>query len=455
MKNNFKQTILIVEDDRLFRKAILNFLVEKYSVAEADSAEQALEMMKQSLPDLLIIDITLPGLSGIEFLRQVKSEYPEMPAIMLTAMDRIPKVVECIKIGAFDYLTKPVDAEELLLTIDRALESVEIRKELERRKRLQLLENQEIKLVGSSEAMRKLKAELKILGETDATVLIQGETGTGKEVVARAIHAVSPRAAGPFIAINCGAIPKELFESELFGHKRGAFTGADKDQIGKFQLAHHGTILLDEVGEIPLDIQAKLLRVIEEKSFYPLGSNDLVRVDVRIIAATNRDLKKDVEAGRFREDLYFRLNVYTIHIPPLRKRPEDIISLAHHFMEFYNIKFGKKFKSISPEAKAILLQQPWKGNVRELRNTMERIILFGKGTQIKKEHLYFIEQPRQERRAKVQFELPEEGIDLEEVEKNFIKQALELAKYNKTKAAKLLRLSPPTLYYRLQKYGIK
>ncbi|MDQ7065657.1 MAG: sigma-54 dependent transcriptional regulator [candidate division KSB1 bacterium] len=455
MKNNFKKSILIVEDDRLFRKAILNFLIEKYEVMEADNAEHALEMMKCHLPDLLIIDITLPGLDGIDFLEKIKVSYPEIPAIMLTAMDRIPKVVECIKMGAFDYLTKPIDAEELLLSIERALESVEIRKELEQRKRLQLLENEEIKLIGSSESMRKLKNEIKIVGETDATVLIQGETGTGKEVVARAIHAASPRAAGSFIAINCGAIPKELFESELFGHKRGAFTGADKDQIGKFQLAHRGTILLDEIGEIPLDVQAKLLRVIEEKSFYPLGSNELVRVDVRIIAATNRDLKKEVENGLFREDLYFRLNVYAIHIPPLRKRPEDIISLAMHFMELFNIKFGKKFKRISPEAKAILLQLPWTGNVRELRNTIERIILFESGTVIKKEHLYFIEKPHPEKKSKTMFELPEEGIDLEEVEKNFIKQALELAKYNKTKAARLLRLSPPTLYYRLQKYGFK
>jgi transcriptional regulator with PAS, ATPase and Fis domain len=292
------------------------------------------------------------------------------------------------------------------------------------------------------------------VGNSDATVLIEGETGTGKELVARAIHACSPRASGPFVAINCGAIPKDLMESELFGHKKGAFTSAQKDQIGKFQLAHQGTLLLDEVGEMPSDAQIKLLRVLEEQEFYPVGSSELVRVDVRIIASTNKNLKERMEQKLFRDDLFFRLNVYKIHIPPLRKRPEDIICLAEHFVKQFNLKFGKDFQEISAGAKEILLKYPWKGNVRELQNVIERVILCEEGRVVKKEHLSFIEPPSPAQWPTNPFQLPEGGIDLEEVEKNLIRQALELAKYNKTKAAKLLRLTLPTFYYRLQKYGL-
>ncbi|RMF58100.1 MAG: AAA family ATPase, partial [Calditrichaeota bacterium] len=314
--------------------------------------------------------------------------------------------------------------------------------------------NAEIQLIGSSEIVRKLREEVKVIGATDVTVLIEGETGVGKEVAARAIHAHSQRAERPFIAINCAAIPRALFESELFGHKKGAFTGADSDQPGKFRLAHGGTLFLDEVGEIPREIQSKLLRVLEEKTFYPLGSNTLVHVDVRIICATNADLSKLVEEGKFRRDLYFRLNVYTLKIPPLRERPEDILSLTKYFIKMYNLKFSKSVRSLTPEAKALLLELPWKGNIRELRNTIERAVLFAKGKQIRKEDLAFVEAHQPVRRPASVFELPEEGIDLEELEKNLIKQALEMAKYNKTRAARLLNISPPTLYYRLQKYGL-
>jgi len=338
--------------------------------------------------------------------------------------------------------------------VERALESAELKQEVEQRRKLQLMKNAEVKLIGSSEVLRKLRNEVKIIGQTDVTILIEGETGVGKEVVARAIHAHSHRADRPFIAINCAAIPRELFESELFGHKKGAFTGADSDQLGKFQLAHRGTLFLDEVGEIPPEVQSKLLRVIEEKSFYPLGSNNLVRVDVRIIGATNADLGKMVEKGRFRRDLYFRLNVYTLKIPPLRERPEDILTLTKYFIKIYNLKFNKSVRSISPEAKALLLELPWKGNIRELRNTIERAVLFSSGNQIRKEDLAFVEAARPAREPGGLIELPEEGIDLEELEKHLIRQALEMAKYNKTRAARLLNISPPTLYYRLQKYGL-
>jgi DNA-binding NtrC family response regulator len=454
MKKNLRKKILLVEDDELFREAINNFLAEKYEVTFAESAEQAQAILEASVPDLILLDITLPGRDGIDLLRDIKNSGPDLPVIMLTAVGRIPKVVESIKLGAHDYLTKPLDAEELLLTIARALESSEMRRELEQRRKLQLAKNVEYKIVGASAGIDKIRKEIQVVGKADATVLLEGETGTGKELVARALHAASPRASGPFVAINCGAIPKELMESELFGHQRGAFTGAQKDQLGKFQLAHHGTLLLDEISELPPEAQTKLLRAVEEQEFYPVGSAEMARVDVRIIASTNRNLREMVERKLFREDLFFRLNVYAMALPPLRGRAEDILILAQHFIEYYNLKFGKNFQTLSPEAKEILLEHSWPGNVRELRNLIERLVLYEEGTVITKQHLRFLTSAAPVTPAETSFQLPDNGIDFEEMEKSLMLQALEKAKWNKTKAAKLLHLSPPTFYYRLEKHGL-
>jgi len=454
MKKSSRQQILLVEDDELFRDAIMDFLTEKYAVSVAASAEKALPMLRETMPDLVLLDITLPGMDGIELLKALKNFSPYLPVIMLTAIDRIPKVVESIKLGAYDYLAKPVDAEELLLTCARALEAAEMRRELEQRRHLQLAKNVEYKIVGSSPALNKIRNDIEIAGKAETIVLIQGETGTGKELVARAIHAGSAFASGPFVAINCGAIPKDLVESELFGHHKGAFTGAQKDQMGKIQLAHHGTLLLDEISELPVESQSKLLRVLEEQAFYPVGSSDLVRVDVRIIASTNRNLAALMERQLFREDLFYRLNVFQIAIPPLRERREDILELAAYFIEAYNQKFGKNFQTLNAGAKAILLEYPWKGNVRELRNLIERIILAEKGATIKKEHLRFLANASPAPLAESSFHLPDRGLDLEEMEKSLMRQALKIAKWNKTRAAKLLHLSPPTFYYRLVKYGL-
>jgi len=454
MKKNLRKNILLVEDDELFREAINNFLAEKYEVTFAESAEQAQAILATTVPDLILLDITLPGMNGVDLLKAIKSSWPDLPVIMLTAIGRIPKVVESIKLGAYDYLTKPIDAEELLLTIEQALESSEMRRELEQRRKLQLAKNVEYKIVGTSAGIDKIRKEIEVVGKADATVLLEGETGTGKELVARALHAASPRASGPFVAINCGAIPKELMESELFGHQRGAFTGAQKDQLGKFQLAHHGTLLLDEISELSAEAQTKLLRAVEEQEFYPVGSAEIARVDVRIIASTNRNLRKMVERKLFRDDLFFRLNVYAMALPPLRERGDDILILAEHFIAYFNQKFGKNFQTTSPSAKAILLEHPWPGNVRELRNLIERIILSKEGIVITKEHLQFLAAAAPVTTAETSFQLPDHGIDFEEMEKSLLLQALKKAKWNKTRAAKLLHLSPPTFYYRLEKYGL-
>ncbi len=455
MKPIARKKILLVEDDELFRDAINNFLTESYDICGAASAEAALEILNNALPELILLDITLPGMDGIAFLKKTKATWPHVPVIMLTAIGQIPQVVESIKLGAENYLTKPIDGDELLVTLERVLEASEIKRELEQRRKLQLTDNQEYQIIGSSTAIEKIRREIQKVGNSDSTVLIEGESGSGKEIVARRIHSCSPRASGPFIALNCGAIPKELMESELFGHKKGAFTGAQRDQMGKFQLAHRGTLMLDEISELPAEAQTKLLRVLDEHEFYPVGSNELVRVDVRIIVATNKRLNELVNRNLFREDLFFRLNVYSISIPPLRNRPEDIIPLAEYFVEKFNRKFGKNFEEISSEAKAILLKHSWKGNIRELRNVIERIILSNEATEISKEHIFFLEGPNPALHLEEPLKLPEEGIDLEEVEKKLMLQALQAAKWNKTKAAKLLNLTPPTFYYRLEKYGLK
>lgn len=454
MKKENRKRILLVEDDELYRDALNDYLAADYHVLEVDSAEEALGVLQKDRVDLLLLDINLPGMNGIEMLKKAKASWPDLPVVMLTAVNLIPKVVESMKLGADDFLTKEIDTEELLLTIGRSLEASELKRELEQRRELQLATNTEYPLVGTSRALLKIRKEIQILADSGVTVLIEGETGTGKELVARAIHACSPRASNPFVALNCGAIPKDLLESELFGHQKGAFTGAQKDKAGKFKLANHGTLLLDEIGELPIEAQVKLLRALEEQEFYPVGGNELIRVDVRFIASTNRDLKAMVEAGLFREDLFFRLNVYKLKIPPLRQRPQDIISLGEYFMQQFNRQFGKRFREISDGAKEILLLHVWKGNGRELRNVIERVVLFADDTAIKKEHLHFIEKPVPAKSSDTSFQLPETGISLEEVEKSLIEQALKLANHNKTKAAKLLHLTLPTFYYRLQKYGL-
>ncbi len=456
MKKQHRKTILLVEDDELHQEAIKDFLGEHYDIQPAGSAEEAQRLLNEILPDLILMDINLPGIDGVDMLKKTKKRLPNVPVVMMTAVDHIPTVVECMRIGAFDYLAKPINAEELMVTVPRAFESADMKRELDQRRRIQLDKNKEHQFIGKSRALNKIRKEIQAIGRTAVNVLIEGESGTGKELVAREIHASSPRANKPFVALNCGAISKELIESELFGHKKGAFTSAHKDQIGKFELANHGTLVLDEVSELPLEAQIKLLRVLEEHEFYPVGSSQLKRVDVHIVACSNRDLAAMVQENSFREDLYFRLNVVSILIPPLRERPEDIVTIAEHFIQQYNQRFGKNFKGLSPEARSIMQKHPWKGNGRELRNTIERITIFEDDEFIQPEHLHFIQNHRLVAKASSDpFQLTEDGIDLEEVEKSLLKQALELSKFNKTKAAKLLNLSPPTLYYRLEKYGMK
>lgn len=456
MKKEKKKSILIIVDDESFRDSIVSILNQDYTIKSKNTAKAGAKSLDEELPDLILVDINLPDMSGVEFLK-INPEIPDIPIIVVTAVDSIPKVVEAIKLGAYDYLTKPVDPERLHLTVARALESFETKRELERHRNLQFDMNKPYRLLGESQSMQNIRKEIEVLSKTDSTVLISGDTGTGKEVVAREIHALSYRANEAFVAINCGAIPKDLIESELYGHKGGAFTGAQKE-IGKFRLADGGTLLLDEVSELPIKSQTKLLRVLQDFEFYPVGSTELIHVNVRVLASTNKDLTEMVKKGTFREDLYYRLNVYTIEIPPLNERPEDIITLSHHFIKMNNLKFGKNFKEISPEAEKILVDHQWKGNVRELQNVIERIHLFEEDTVIRAEHLEFMNTLKKAKPStKEKFTaLPETGLDaeLDSIEKKIILQALEQTKWNKSKAARLLRLSRPAFEYRLEKHKL-
>ncbi len=460
---------MLIEDDELFQQSVADYLGDKHEIWIADCATRAEEMLSKKTPDLVLLDIMLPEVDGIEILKRIKASFPDLPVIMLTAIDKIPKVVESIKLGAFDYIAKQAASlpVELTLAIERALESAELKRELKQRQNLQLATNKEFEIIGDSPGMQAVKNKIAVLGRSDSLVLLQGETGTGKELVAHQIHACSTRDSRPFVAINCGAIPKDLIEAELFGYKKGAFTGAKENEIGKFELAHRGTLLLDEIGEMPTYAQIKLLRVLEEQEFYPVGSTELKKVDVRIIAATNLNLQEMVEQGQFRADLFYRLNVCTVYIPALRERQEDILLLANYFMKKFNRKFRKNFQEISPEAQEFLCQHPWKGNVRELCNLFERIILFEEGKIMQRKHLLLSGLPcpaakpssaiAEQVVEQMPVTIPEQGLDqeLEKLEKGLLQRALEATRWNKTQAAKLLKVSPPTFYYRLEKYGLE
>ena len=460
MSKTHPRKILLLEDDHLFARSIRKNLEDYYSVAHATRIDEALDLIAKDPPDLVLLDMMLQGENGLDFLGRIKDRMDHISVVALTAVDRIETVVRAMRAGAVDYLTKPVTCDALLLAIEHALENNELIKEIQGRRSLQVESNRRNHVLGSSASMEKTREDIGIIGPTDATVLIRGETGTGKEVVARSIHASSSRADGPFVAVNCGAIPRDLFEAEFFGYKKGAFTGAEDNTRGKFQLAHRGTLLLDEVGELPPEAQVKLLRVLEEQEFYPVGSGELIRVDTRVIASTHRDLATMVEEGNFREDLFYRLNVFEIHISPLRDRPEDTLLLARYFAEQFAKKFRQTPCALSDSADAALAKFLWKGNVRELRNLMERLALTHPGKSITAKHLspLLIDRSRADAPAVFpgsgEFQLPVEGIDLDQVEKRLMQQALERTDGNKSQAARLLNLSPATFYYRMDKYDL-
>ncbi len=450
--------ILIVDDEEVLRDVLDAVLRrEGFDILSAASGEEALSVLDSEDVDLVILDVMLPGISGIDTLRAIRISNPNLPVIVITAFSSIDGAIDAMKQGAFHYIPKPFKNEEVILTVNKALEQRRLSRENERLKAELSDKYAFSNIIGKSETMRKVFDLIRLAAPSRSNILIQGESGTGKELVAKAIHHGSPRARNAFVTVNSGSLPPELLESSLFGHMKGAFTGAIATKRGLFEVADGGSIFLDEIGNINLETQAKLLRVIQEKEFMRLGSVETVKVDVRIIAATNADLHKLMAEQRFREDLYYRLNVITIQLPPLRRRREDIALLVQHFLQKYSEENKRKVKEVTPDAMRILMDNSWPGNVRELENTIERAVVLCTGDRITPELLpdYLRYPTRTDQPAMV---VPQEGISLKDAVSNYertmILQSLELANGVQKRAAELLQLKPSTLNEMMKRLGI-
>ncbi len=457
-----KFKVVVIDDDELFNQSITQVLMDSgYEVVSYLSGEKALRNLQDDIPDIILLDIFLKDENGLDVLKKIKSEDALIPVLMITAYSDVNLAVQAMKLGADDFILKPLDFEQLEVAMQKAVKNISLQREVQRLKEQLSEQSGEYKIIGQSKSLLSALALAEKYALADTTVSISGETGTGKELVARYIHDRSSRRGGPFIAINCGAIPKDLIESELFGYERGAFTGAtDKMKQGKFELANGGTILLDEIGELNPEAQVKLLRVLQEKKFYRLGGTREVSVDVRVIASTNKNLKLEVEAGRFRSDLYYRLNVATIHLPPLRDRKEDIPLLVLSFLDEFNKKFGKKFVDIDEKTMEMLKSYHWPGNIRELRNTIERIVLIEDDTKIKPEHLRHLQPVGLEAEmpnsaGEFVLKIPPTGITMDKVLRELIIQTLKITNWNQVQAAKILGITRSKLRYRMEQLKIE
>ena len=452
--------VLIVDDERKMRR-VLQILLEQMGLESVPAAngEEALERFRAEKVDVVLTDLKMPGMSGVDLLAKIRAVDADVPVIVLTAHGTVQTAVDAMKQGAFDYILKPFDVQAVELVIRNALEMGRYRTEnrfLKEQVGTTAFQN----LVGGSPAMQTIYDLIRQVAPAKTAVLITGETGTGKELVARAVHNLSPRRDKLFVPLNCAAIPQDLLESELFGHVRGAFTGAQAERTGKFEVADGGTLFLDEIGDMAYPLQAKLLRVLEEGVIERIGSNKPVKVDVRVVSSTNRDLAASIGEGKFREDLYYRLNVFRIDLPPLRERGEDIAHLAQFFLGEFGREMGKGMLSLGPDAPAVLQSYPWPGNVRELRNLMERAAVLGTGGPIHAGMLRLLLPPAQAHLAANE-EAPDLGADnlqlepaVEELERKLILRALGAANDNKAEAARLLGVSERTLWYKLKRYAL-
>ncbi|MGA2624338.1 MAG: sigma-54 dependent transcriptional regulator [Bacteroidota bacterium] len=451
------ETILIVDDEKLIRWSLQQELTKAgFSVLSAETTKQGLSLLKEREPDLMILDQLLPDGTGIDVLREIKSSGVVLPVIMLTAIDRSDIAVQAMKLGAVDYVTKPVNIDELKIVIERELEATRLKRQMAHFLRQQEKSYGFCGMIGSSPQMQKVFDTItRIAQSSGTTVLITGESGTGKELAAKAIHFLGARRDNPLITVNFSAMAETIIESELFGHEKGAFTDARNQKKGVFELAHKGTIFLDEIGDVSLKVQVKLLRVLEQKSFQRVGGTSDITVDVRIIAATNRSLESRLAEEKFRADLYYRLNVASVHLPPLRERGEDIVLLAEYFLQEFNTKFHKEFKRLAEETKELFSGYHWPGNVREMRNVLERAILLWDDDVIQPHHIEF---PRLHQPPPPSFD-PGLGaaagnVSLYELEKQALIQALTKTNQNQSRAAKLLKISRDTLRYKMKKYGL-
>jgi DNA-binding NtrC family response regulator len=439
--------ILVVDDEAIVRESLRDWLSDVgHQVLTAENGPQALEIIEKEKPGIVIADLVMPGMDGIELLKKAKEISPNIEVIIITAYGSIPTAITAIREGAYDYIEKPFCPERAELLVDKLVEhqrlleeNIALQHKLEERYRFE-------NIIAKSPRMQQVVEVIKVVAKSNATVLITGETGTGKELVARAIHSQSYRKDKPFVAVSCAALPESLLESELFGHEKGSFTGAHAQKKGKFEIANRGTLFLDEIGEMSANIQVHLLRVLEEKEFNRVGGNEPIKVDVRVISATNRDMKQAVANGQFREDLYYRLNVVNIELPPLRERTEDIPLLARHFLKKFSVENKKEVTDFSPEVTDFLLKYEWPGNVRELENAIERAVILAKDSNIEvadlpKENLLLARSAPP-------------GKDLEEVEKNHILNILKETGGNHSEAARILGISRMTLYNKIRAYGL-
>jgi two-component system response regulator PilR (NtrC family) len=457
---------LLVVDDQTSMRELLSILFERegYTVSAASSAEEAVSLLKSLPVDLVLTDMNMPGMSGLELVRLVRSgvipQHRDLPMVMVTAYGTTQSAIQAMKEGASDYVLKPFDNDELRIVVRKALGHQALLQENESLKTA--LKQGFGEIIGTSDAMQAVYSMVRRIQDSQISCLVRGESGTGKELVARAIHEGSPRASGPFVAVNCGAIPEGLIESELFGHRRGAFTGALRDRVGYFAAANQGTLFLDEIGEMPLSAQVKLLRVLQERKVTQVGDTQAQDIDVRIIAATNRDLEEEIQAGRFREDLYYRLNVVPIELPPLRERRGDIALLAEHFVRHYAGVHSKPVRGFADEVIEVLRGYTWPGNVRELQNAMEGAVAMEQGPQITLSSLprRLRSEPALASKAELGAVLVgEEGVDLDsilaQVESQYLQAALDTAQGNKTRAAALLGMSFRSFRYRLAKLELE
>lgn len=451
-----KARILIVDDEKGMRR-ILQILLKSqgYEIKLAQDGDEAWSMFQQVPCDLVITDLKMPGIDGMELLGLINKQNPDVPVIVITAYGSVDSAVKAMKKGAYDYITKPFENEEIKIVVAKALSFSSMKHENRYLREAVVAKYKYHHFIGDSPQVRKVRELAAQVAKTSSTALIQGESGTGKELIARLIHFNSPRAARPFVAFNCGALPINLLESELFGYEKGAFTGAYKRKQGRFDLAHTGTIFLDEVGDMSPELQVKMLRVMEEKTFERLGGTETLQVDVRFIAASNKDLRILVQKGSFRQELYYRLNIFPIYIPPLRERREDIPLLVKHFLARFAGEIGKQIKSISPEAMNLLMSQSWQGNVRELQNCLERAVILCKNQMIEAKDLLLDQDRPSHASPHMNISIPAEGISLQGVERGLIIHALSLAGGNQSRAASLLKITRNTLRYRMEKHGIK
>ncbi|MCB9832944.1 MAG: sigma-54-dependent Fis family transcriptional regulator [Planctomycetes bacterium] len=451
-------SILVIEDEDLIRFSLKSRLEQEgYKVLEAATGEAGLQILSERFIDLVLLDYKLPDLDGLRVLERISGTCPGQVVIMMTAYSSIEGVVEAMKAGAYTYVKKPFDFSEMLEHVKRGLETTRLRREVERLRREAMVSDKAPAMIGKSPAIAQIDALIAKINQAGAsTALILGESGTGKNLVAKRIHYSSARARGPFMTITCTDFSENLLESELFGHQKGSFTGATGTKAGLFELADGGTIFLDEIGDMPLSLQAKLLRFLEEKTFRRVGGTKEIHVDVRLIAATNQSLEEKMKEGSFREDLYYRLAVIPIEIPPLRDRPEDVIDLAHLFVVAFAKEFRKKVDGIEPEMEAALQAHDWPGNVRELRNVIERAMILTEGPRLGPDDFPRFLSPRgpQPSRNEAELVLGPQGLDFEAFEKSLIERALELSNGNQSAAARLLHMSRDQIRYRMEKFDI-